>query len=738
MSDLPTKDQILAWIRENPAEASKREVARAFGVKGADRIPLKRLLRELETDGHIARDRKRLREPGTLPPVSVLRVSEPDSQGDLWAEPVEWTGEDPAPRISVQTRPHEPALGAGDRILARIAASEHPGAPATARLIRRIGTGPRRLTGIFRTTQAGARIQPIDRRSNREWRVPPGATAGAEDGELVEAEQAGPRDRLGLPAARITARLGDPSAPRAVSLIAIHTHDLPTDFPSQALAEAAAARPASLDTREDLRALPLITIDPADARDHDDAVCALPDPESGGHILWVAIADVAHYVRPGSALDAAARDRGNSTYFPDRVVPMLPEALSADLCSLHAGADRPCLAVEIRLAPDGTKTGHRFTRGLMRSAASLSYTQAQTAIDGTPDAAAAPLLDTVLRPLWAAYDALKTARDARAPLDLDLPERRMELAEDGTVAAVAFRARHDAHRLIEEAMILANVCAAETLENKRSALIYRIHEEPDPQKLEALRQTAEAAGLRLAKGQVITPAQLNALLAQAADRDDADLINLAVLRSMPQAVYSAQNVAHFGLGLRAYAHFTSPIRRYADLIVHRALIAAHGWGADGLTPAEMAVLDATADWISQTERRSMQAERDTVDRYLAAFLADRVGSTLSGRITGIARAGVFVRLDGSGADGLAPMSSLGAEYFHYDRQSQTLMGDRSGRRIALGQSATVKIAGTDAATGGVTLEILDIDGETLDRGTPSRRTRRPKSSARKGKRRRRN
>ncbi len=737
MTTLPSKDALAAWIRDNPGETSKRDIARAFGIKGADRVELKRLLRELEAEGEVVKEGRHIRPPGALPPVTVLRVTGQDTDGDLWAEPQQWDSADPVPRIRVHLRASEPALGEGDRILARL--SQQDDGSRIARLIRRIGHGPRKVLGIFRAAEQGGRILALDRGSGHEWTVAAGERMGATDGELVEAEQIGPKGRLGLPRARITSRLGDPSAPKAVSLIAIHTHGIPDAFPEEALAEAEAAEPVTgLAGRTDLRHLPLITIDPADARDHDDAVCALPDPEvEGGHYLWVAIADVAHYVRPGSALDRTAKERGNSTYFPDRVVPMLPEALSADLCSLMPGVERPCLAVEIRLDAAGNKTAHRFVRGLMRSPAALTYERAQAAVDGRPDEGTAPLADDVLAPLWAAYRSLAAARARRQPLDLDLPERQIVLADDGTVLSVAFRDRLEAHRLIEECMVLANVCAAETLEAKRSPLVYRVHEEPDPARLDSLRETAESSGLSFPKGQVTSTRALNRLLDQAAGRDEAELINLSVLRAMAQAYYHPRNLGHFGLGLRAYAHFTSPIRRYADLIVHRALIAAHGWGEDGLTEAEVEQLDETTEWISQTERRSMLAERETTDRYLAAYLADRVGSDFAGRVSGVARFGLFVKLDETGADGLVPIRSLGDEYFHHDRDAQTLMGERSGTEIGLGQRVTVRLSQAEAVTGGLVFELLEIEGRALpssrrpDRGKSVRRA--PPKSKGKGK-----
>jgi ribonuclease R len=610
-------------------------------------------------------------------------------------------------------------LGVGDRILARLQEVKAEAHHYEARLIRRIGANPRKVLGVFRKSEEGGRIVPIDKGDGKEWQVPRDATGGAQDGELVEAEQAGPKTRLGLPRARVLERLGDPSAPKAVSLIAIHQHGIPDEFPDNVIAEADAMKPAGLKGRDDLRDMPLITIDPSDARDHDDAVWAHADDDpknEGGHVIWVAIADVAHYVRPGSALDAEARKRGNSSYFPDRVVPMLPDRLSGDLCSLHEGVPRACLAVRMQIDAHGEKVGHRFVRGLMRSAASLSYQQIQTAMDGAPDDTCGPLMDEVIRPLYAAHDALQQARRKRQPLDLDLPERKVVLSDEGRVLSVNFADRLDAHKLIEECMVLANVAAAETLVARKSPLLFRVHEEPAPEKLDSLREVAEAAGLVLAKGQVLRTAHLNALLHAAQDTDHSEVINMSTLRAMTQAYYAPQNFGHFGLALQAYAHFTSPIRRYADLIVHRALITAHGWGKDGLSPAEIEQLENTAQHISETERRSMMAERDTNDRYLAAFLSERLGEDFTGRISGVAKFGVFVRLDETGADGLIPVRSLGREFFHFDREAGTLMGSDTGLTIGLGQRVTVRLAEAAPVSGGIALDLVSIEGEQMPKG----------------------
>ena len=717
MAQIPSQADILEWIRAHPEKSSKRDIAKAFGIKGAARIDLKQMLKELQAEGHLMQRRRRFNDPNCLPPVSVLQMLGPDSQGDMFAVPLEWEGTGHLPKILMRSRQGDPALGQGDRLLARLTpVPDEDSHQYTGQLIRAIGTNPKRLLGIFRLTAEGGRIVAIDKGEGKEWLVAADAAGEAKDGELVEAEQSGPKGRLGLPRARVVERLGDPSAPKAVSLIAIHQHGIPDAFPDAVMAQADAAKPATSKGRVDLTDLPLITIDPADARDHDDACCALldEDPKNpGGFLLWVAIADVAHYVTAGSALDAEARKRGNSTYFPDRVVPMLPDRLSGDLCSLHEGVTRPCIAVEMKLSSTGEKLSHRFVRGLMRSPASLSYEEAQAAVDGDPSERAAPLVDTVLSPLFGAYAALKQAREARQPLELDLPERKIILSDSGKVASVNFSERLDAHRLIEECMVLANVAAAETLIAKQQPLLFRVHEEPSPEKLDCLRETAKSVGLVLAKGQVLQTRHLNQLLKAATGKDEAELINLSTLRSMTQAYYSSQNMSHFGLALQNYAHFTSPIRRYADLLLHRALVSAHGWATDGLSPQDIEMLDETAKHISETERRSMLAERDTTDRYLASFMSERVGNEFSGRISGVARFGIFVKLDETAADGLVPIRSLGREYFEHDADSQTLRGTDSGTVINLGQRVVVRLAETTPTTGGILLDLLELEDSKL-------------------------
>ena len=660
-----------------------------------------------------------------LPPVGVVDVVERDADGELYVRLVKGHGE--AQPIRLAPGKDEAAAGApgmGDRLLVRFETAE--GAETEARLIKRLSGAAPRVLGVARKSRGEVRIEPVDRRSKDTLIIAPHEAGGVSDGDLVLAQVLGAGERaFGPRRGKIVEVVGREDDPRAASLIAIHTHGIPTGFSAEAEAEAEAAKPPTLAGRTDLRDLPLVTIDPPDARDHDDAVFATPDDDAknpGGWICWVAIADVAAYVTPASALDRDARDKSNSVYFPDRVEPMLPERLSAGLCSLVQGENRACLAVRMVFDARGHKLGHKFVRGLMRSAAKLSYEQAQAAIDGLPDDATGPLLEPILKPLWAAYDVLRAGREARSPLAIESAERRIVLGEDGAVESISPRASFAAHKLIEEFMIQANVCAAQTLEQRRAALIYRIHDAPSAEKLQNLSDFLATLAIPWSKGEAPRTDRLNRLLDQTRETPHAEIVNEVVLRTQMQAIYSPDNIGHFGLNLDRYAHFTSPIRRYADLVVHRALIASLKLGADGLVEEPVA-LKTTAEHITMAERRAMAAERDATDRYVAAFLKDRVGATFEGRITGVTRFGLFVRLDETGADGLVPVSTLGSEYFVHDDQAHALIGQNSGARWRLGRRVEVRLKEATPLTGGLLFEML-TDPEPRDPNAP-----RPRLSA---------
>jgi len=742
---LPSKADILAFIGNKPGKVGTREIARAFGLKNALRADLKRLLRELADEGSIEKRRKKLHHAGALPSTVLADVTARDSDGDLIATPDEWDedahGTAPKIRIHVprKARPGE-AAGLGDRVLLRVdeAEEEEDGIRHRGRIIRIIDHPKHRVLGIFRKIQhGGGRLEPVDKKMlGKELAIPTGATADAEDGDLIAVETSR-APRLGLPTARVVERLGSLKSERAVSLIAIHTHGIPSVFRRETEQEAEAAKAATPHGRENWRHVPFVTIDPPDAKDHDDAVYAEPDnarDNLGGFIVHVAIADVASYVKPGSALDREALARGNSVYFPDRVVPMLPERISNDLCSLRAREDRPALAVRMIIGADGRKRSHTFHRVLMRSVAKLSYQQAQSAIGGRPDEDTEMLVEPVLAPLYAAYETAARARAERQPLDLDLPERKILLKGDGTVDRVITPERLEAHRLIEEFMILANVAAAETLERARVPLIYRVHDEPGMEKVVALREFLATLDIPFQKGGILKPELFNRVLARVKGRDAEQLVNEVVLRTQAQAEYSSENYGHFGLNLRRYAHFTSPIRRYADLIVHRGLVRALKLGNDGLPDsADQKTLAEISAQISATERRAMLAERETADRLIAHFLADRVGANFDGRISGVTRAGLFVKLHDTGADGFVPARTIGDEYFRYDEKGHAMVGSRSGETYRLGDPVTVKLVEAAPVAGALRFEILSEgrSGRPVRRHEERQRTYRARGRQRK-------
>ena len=733
-ADLPTRKQILDFVATSDQPAGKREIARAFNIRGDAKIQLKKLLNDMADEGLIETSRGRaFNQVGGVPRVTVLKVVDVDDSGSVYGQPEQWEADMPPPRLRIIEKERRGALGIGDRVLAR---TEERGDKFVAHPLKKLERKAQLVLGVLR--QEGTRfwLTPVEKKERRE--LPVSDVADGEAGDLVLCEVSGQRARI---SARVDAVLGDPFAPKSFSLIAIHKYELPHEFSDAVIEEAKRVAKLPLGEREDLTHLPIVAIDPADARDHDDAIWAArdDDPENkGGWKAIVAIADVSFYVRPDSALDKAARARGNSVYFPDRVVPMLPEELSADICSLKEGVDRAALACHLTIAKDGTLKAWRFTRAKIRVAANIAYEDAQAAIDATEEdrvevaspvcwmpevegAVPRELVETALKPLWACWRALFAARNKREPLELDLPERQVVLDEKGRIESVAPRERLDAHRLVEDFMIAANVAAARALEAKKSPVMYRVHEPPSREKLEALKDYLETFGIEFTLGQVIKPSTFNRIIERVGESDSRPEIMEQLLRTQMQARYAPERLGHFGLALATYAHFTSPIRRYADLLVHRGLVSAYRLGEGGLPPADAEKFDEIGEQISRLERRAMEAERETVDRYVAAYLADQVGQLVMCRITGVQPFGFFATVVEFGGDGLVPVSTIGDEYFRYDEKAQQLIGEDTGTAFRQGQKLKLRIAEANPVSGSLRFQ---LPGQERDeRPAPERRDR---------------
>ena len=715
---LPTRQQILDFIQQSGQPAGKREIARAFGLSGHEKILLKALLKDMADEGLIDSSPGRaFHKSGGVPKVTVLRVVAVE-EGAV-AVPDNWQGEGPPPKLRVIEKGRRSALALTDRILAR---TEERGQGHVAHLMKKLQRSADLLLGVVH--QEGERhwLRPVDKRERRE--LPISDLGGAEVGDLVLCEPSGRPPRV---SARVDAILGDPFAPRSFSLIAIHKHGLPHEFREETVEEARQVSEQPLgENREDLRHLPIVAIDPADARDHDDAIWAQAR-EDGGWDAIVAIADVSYYVRPNSHLDREARRRGNSVYFPDRVVPMLPHELSSDICSLKQGEDRAAMACHLEVAKDGTLKSWRFTRAVIRVAANIAYEDAQAAFDASKDErtevssspcsmpeiegpVSSELVETALKPLWACWTALLAARNRREPLELDLPERQVVLDEKGRIASVAPRERLDAHRLVEDFMIAANVAAAKALEYKKAPVMYRVHEAPGREKLTALKDYLATFDLEFALGQVIKPATFNRIIERVGDSDARPEIMEQLLRTQTQARYSPDNLGHFGLALGSYAHFTSPIRRYADLLVHRSLVSTYRLGESGLPAEDAERFTEIGESISQLERRAMEAERETIDRYVAAYLSDHVGELVDCRVTGVQPFGFFATVDGLGGDGLVPAGELGNEYFRYDEKARTLTGEDSEETYRVGQRLKLRLVEANPVSGGLRFELPEGRG----------------------------
>ena len=708
---LPSRDDIRRYLADSPAPLTKRELSDAFQITGDhNRKKFNDTLKEMERAGEIAKQAGAYSLPEALPEVAILEVTHVSVDGDVFARPVKWDERARGPAPQVEIMPDEKGrapLKKGDRVLARV--SRVDDVTYTASTIRRLDTPKGRLVGTVERSGNKYVLRPTDKKAKFDYDLPQNDMNGAKEHDLVIAEVQPSRQAYNKQV-RVLDVIGQRTDPKNISRISIHEAGLREHFSHDAIAETKNMTVPSLGDREDLRVLPLVTIDGADARDFDDAVWA-EKTEGGGHHLIVAIADVAHYVRFGSALDEEAYERGNSTYFPDMVLPMLPEKLSNDMCSLRPHEDRACMAFHLWIDGEGNLVKHRIVRGLMRSVARLTYEQVQAARNGVQDDVTKPLMQTVINPLYDAYNVLWKAREVRGALDLDMPERKVLVNDKNEMTGVKKRERLDSHRLIEEMMIAANVAAATALTGKKAPCAFRVHDVPDPAKLESVREFVSAFGLSLPKGQVTKPAQLNQLLKKASALPYGHLISEVMLRSQMQAHYSPDNIGHFGLALTHYAHFTSPIRRYSDLLVHRSLIRAFVLGDGGMDEGERVRLAEKCDHISMTERQSAEAERNAVDRFAAAYLQEQIGAEFRGRIRGLTSAGLFVELSETGADGFIPRRFLPDDYYVHDEQRHVLVGARHGRKFRLGAEVTVTLKEANGMTGST---ILELAGDSID------------------------
>lgn len=703
---------LIAFLSDCAQPQTKRDIARSFGIKGGEeRIELKKLLKELESAGRI------IKHPGGayslpegLPSVTVIEVTEVDIDGDVFAQPVEDYGQDVRIEVKPDKKGHA-ALKEKDRVMAAL--KKRSDGVYEAKVLKRLDDEQGRILGLVTRKGDTYILEPANKKLRYDFDLPQTDLNGAKDGDMVVGELQMSRG-MKRKKVRVVEVIGRVDDPKAISLLSLNEVGLRMEFPQAVLDSTKDMKVPELGKREDLRKIPLITIDGSDARDFDDAVFA--EPTEDGYHLIVAIADVSFYVRPDSPLDREAYLRGNSTYFPDRVIPMLPEALSNDLCSLRPKEDRACLAAHLWINKSGKLLRHKFVRALMRSHARCTYEQVQAAREGQKDDVTDVIYDDVIKPLYDVFKILDRAREKRGALDIDIPERQILINDKGDMTGVQPRKRLDAHKLIEEFMILANVAAAEALEAKKAPCVYRVHEPPKADRLQSASEFIQGFGMSLPKAQNIAPAQLNGLLHKASGLDYGHLIHQVILRTQSQARYSPDNLGHYGLALKKYAHFTSPIRRYADLLVHRSLVSAYKLGEGGLTDGETVRLDEMADQISTCERTSIEAERNAVDRFTAAYLSEKIGATFSGRISGVTRFGLFVTLDETGADGIVPIKSLADDYYVHDEQRHALVGRRTRNIFRLGAQVMVQLMEADGLTGSTVFELsghkkgADIDG----------------------------
>jgi ribonuclease R len=697
---------VLRELTEAGVPLAPAEVAARLSLGKKERRGFDACVAALERDGRILVNRKgELLIAAKLDLVTGTIQGHPDGFGFLIPDA---GGDD----LFLSPREMHKALH-GDRASAKVIGVDRRGRPE-GEIVDVLVHANREVVGRIHEERGVWFVEAENRRINQDLIVPPDGRNGAQAGQVVVVEIVEPPSAHREAIVRVKEILGSATDPGIEIEIALRKHTLPFEWSAAGERQAArlpqAVRPTDRRGRTDLSGLPLVTIDGESAKDFDDAVYCEPDGD--GWRLIVAIADVSHYVRDGDALDGDARERGTSVYFPRRVIPMLPEVLSNELCSLKPDVDRLCMACDMRIDAQGEIVSYAFYPAVMHSRARLTYTQvyAWLMADGaTAKTGAAPAaLRKHLVHLHTLYRALAAARGRRGAIDFDTPELAIEFDAKGRIARIVPAPRNDAHRLIEECMLAANVCASRLLEEHGQPALHRVHEAPPPDKLAALRDFLGGSGLTLSGGDSPQARDYAALIERIGGRADFALLQTVLLRSLAQAQYSPDNVGHFGLAYETYAHFTSPIRRYPDLLVHRAIravLTGKRYTPSGMSWAELGV------HCSMTERRADDASRDVLQWLKCNYMSDKVGETFPGTISGVASFGIFVTLDGLDIDGLVHVTELPRDYFHFDAVRHALIGERSGRVFQLAGRANVKIARVD-------LEQAKIDFTLAEAPTP--------------------
>ena len=695
---MPNMQELMDYLNQQGGTVNKRHIARNFKIKGENRKELRKMIKELKSSGviEVKEDgrKNRLRLAGKLSEYEQIEITGIDSMGDLIARPLDWRSQKEMPQIVIVKNKINPPAGVGDIVQARL--KQLKKYLYEGEIIRRITSSGNQMVGVYENNK----VYSVDRRLKQAFAlldVP--RDVHNKDIVLVEI----PSIRSREPIARFIQKIGSSTDPHAATLIAIYMHHLPVMFLKQTEKEVKNLTIPPLDEKRiDLRHISFVTIDGADAKDFDDAVWAEPDESAenkGGYHVMIGIADVSWYVRPETALDMDAKLRGNSVYFPDRVIPMLPFEVSNGVCSLRPNEDRAALVCEVFLDKNGVKKQHRFLRALIRSSRRLTYTEVEEAIQNkTPIVG----LEDEIKSLKNVYDVLRKQRKKRGVIEIDVPEQQVELDSKGNILSIHPREMLSSMHLIEELMILANVAAAETLEEKKMPVMYRVHDRPSAEKLKTLNNFLQSIKvIKKPLSENALPHDFNDVLIRTKTSDKSFAINEFVLRSQSQACYSPENIGHFGLSLLRYAHFTSPIRRYADLMVHRALVDALKLGEGGLSKESVVDFESVARHISQTERQAAAAEQDSIDRYIAAYLKNKENKTFKVRISSITSFGIFVRLESFGADGFIPMRYLGGDFYDYDERTQTLIGRATGRKFQVGEKLQAVLKEVSPLTGGL-------------------------------------